>query len=227
MYGCESWTTKKTECQRFDAFELWCCRRLLRVPWTCKEIQAVHPKGDQSWIFIGRADAEAEKPILWSPDVKNRLIWRLWCWERLKAGGEGEDRGWDVGWHHWLSGVWVSSGSWWWTAKPGVPLSMRSWRDRHDWATELNCIQLSLTPCLSCWISPTRSWNVGTEQSYTVLAAFVSGPTNSPWGPQTWKIFPIGSGICFVPSSHPTSFFLHTCKRGNSQKPLLSFLLFT
>ena len=63
MYGCESWTVKKAEHQRIDAFELWCWRRLLRDP-SCKEIQPVHPKGDQSWVFTGRTDAEAETPIL-------------------------------------------------------------------------------------------------------------------------------------------------------------------
>ena len=76
MYGCESWTVKKAERQRIDAFELWCWRRHLRAPWTarrldCKEIQPVHPKADQSWVFIGRTDAEAETPILWPPDVKS------------------------------------------------------------------------------------------------------------------------------------------------------------
>ena len=70
MYGCESWTVKETEHQRIDAFELWCWRRLLRVPWTAR-IQPVHPKGDQSWVFIGRTDAEAETPILWPPDAKS------------------------------------------------------------------------------------------------------------------------------------------------------------
>ena len=75
MYGCESWTVKKAECQGIDAFELWCCRRLLSVSLTARRsIQPVHPKGDQSWVFIGRTDAEAETPILWPPDVKNRLI---------------------------------------------------------------------------------------------------------------------------------------------------------
>ena len=68
MYGCESWTIKEAERQRTDAFELWCWRRLLRV---CKEIQPVHPKGDQSWVFIGRIDVEAEAPILWSLDGKS------------------------------------------------------------------------------------------------------------------------------------------------------------
>ena len=73
MFGCESWTIKKAEHRRIDAFELWCWRRLER-PLDCKEIQPVHPKGNQSWIFIGRTDAEAETPILWPPDAKNRLI---------------------------------------------------------------------------------------------------------------------------------------------------------
>ena len=71
MYGCENWTIKKAECRRIDAFELWCWKRLLKSPLDCKEIQPVHPKGDQSMVFIGRTDAEAETPILWPPDVKN------------------------------------------------------------------------------------------------------------------------------------------------------------
>ena len=71
MYGCESWTVKKAECRRIDAFELWCWRRLLRFPWTAKEIQPVHPKGDQSWVFFERTDAEAETSILWLPHVKS------------------------------------------------------------------------------------------------------------------------------------------------------------
>ena len=74
MYGCESWTVKKAERRRIDAFELWCWRRLLRVPWAAKEIQPVHSKGDQSWVFIGRTDAEAETPVLWPPDAKTLLI---------------------------------------------------------------------------------------------------------------------------------------------------------
>ena len=68
MYGCESWTIKKAEHQRTDAFELWCWR--IESPLDCKEIQPVHSKGDQSWVFIGRTDVEAENPILWPPDAK-------------------------------------------------------------------------------------------------------------------------------------------------------------
>ena len=73
MYGCESWTVKKAECRRIDAFELWCWRRL-ESPLDCKEIQPVHSNGDQSWVFSGRTDAKAETLILWPPHVKSRLI---------------------------------------------------------------------------------------------------------------------------------------------------------
>ena len=98
MYGCESWTVKKAECRRIDAFELWCWRRLLRVPWTLKPVNS---KGNPFWIFIGRTDAEAETPILWPPDVKNWLIGKDpdagkdWSWEEK---GMTEDE--IVGWHH-------------------------------------------------------------------------------------------------------------------------------
>ena len=70
IYGCESWTIKRDECRRIDAFELWCWRTL-ESPLDCKEIQPVHPKEDQSWEFIGRTDVETETPILWPPDVKS------------------------------------------------------------------------------------------------------------------------------------------------------------
>ena len=91
MYRCGSWTIKKAECHRIDAFELWCWRRF-ESPLDCKEIQPVNSKGNQSWILIERTDAEAEAPILWPPDVKSQLIgeepthWRRpWCWERLRT----------------------------------------------------------------------------------------------------------------------------------------------
>ena len=70
MYGCESWTVIKDECQRIDAFELW-LEKTLESPLDCKEIQPVHPKGNQSWVSIGRTDAEAETPILWPPHAKS------------------------------------------------------------------------------------------------------------------------------------------------------------
>ena len=70
MYGCESWTVKKAECGKIDAFELWCWRTL-ESPLDCKEIQPVHPKGDQFWVSIGRIDAETETLILWPPHAKS------------------------------------------------------------------------------------------------------------------------------------------------------------
>ena len=99
MYGCERWTIKKAECLRMDAFELWCWRRLFRVPW----IKPVNPKGNQPWIFTARTDAEA--PILWPPDVKSRLT--------RKDPDAGKDWGQEekemtedemTGWHHRLNG---------------------------------------------------------------------------------------------------------------------------
>ena len=71
MCGCESWTIKKAKNQRFDVFELWVLEKTLGNPLDCKEIQSVHPKGNQSWMFIGRLDSEAETPIIWPPDAKN------------------------------------------------------------------------------------------------------------------------------------------------------------
>ena len=74
MYRCESWTIKKAEHRKTDAFKFWCWRRLLKSPLDCKEIKSVKSKGNQSWIFIGRTDDEVEVTILWPPDVKSRLI---------------------------------------------------------------------------------------------------------------------------------------------------------
>ena len=104
MYGCESWTIKKAEHQRIDAFELWCWRRLLRVPWTARKSNQSILK-DGSWVFIGRTDVEAETPILWPPDAKSWLIWKDpdagkdW---RQEEKGTTEDE--MVGWHHRLNG---------------------------------------------------------------------------------------------------------------------------
>ena len=104
MYVCESWTVKKAERGRIDAFELWCWRRLLS-PLDCKEIQPVHSEGDRSWVFIGRTDVEAETPVLWPPHAKSWLIGkdsdagRDWGQEEK---GMTEDE--MAGWHHGLDG---------------------------------------------------------------------------------------------------------------------------
>ena len=118
----------------------WCVwtvmlEKTLESPLDFKEIKPVSPKGNQSWLFIGRTDTEA--PILWPSDEKSWLCGRPWCWERLKAGGEGSDRGWD-GWMASLTRwtwVWASFRSWWWIGKPGVLQSIGSQRVRHDWTT--------------------------------------------------------------------------------------------
>ena len=139
MYGCESWTVKKAEHWRIDAFELWCWIRLLRVPWT-KEIQPVHPNGDQSWVFIGRTDAKAETPILWPPHAKSWLIGKDPNMGGIGGRRRGQQR------MRWLGGIidsmdmsWVTSGNWLWTRRPGVLWFMGSQRVGHDWdGTELN-----------------------------------------------------------------------------------------
>ena len=103
-YGCDSWTTKKAEHQRIYAFELWCWRRLLRVPWTARRSKPVNPKGNQSWIFIGRTDVEAEAPILWPPGAKSWLIRKDLDagkdWRQEKKGMTEDEM---VGWHHRLN----------------------------------------------------------------------------------------------------------------------------
>ena len=101
-YGCESWTVKKAERRRIDAFELWCWRRLLS-PLDCNEIQPVHSEGDQPWVFLGRNDAKAETPVLWPPHAKSWLIGKDSDAERdwgQEVKGTTEDE--MAGWHHGL-----------------------------------------------------------------------------------------------------------------------------
>ena len=156
MYGCESWTIKKAERCRIDAFALWCWRRLLRVPWTARRsnqsilrrsVLGVHWK-DWCWSWNSNTLTTSCKELThWK---------RPWCWEGLGAGGEGDDRGWD-GWMASLSRwTWVSenSGSWWWTGRPGMLQFMGSQRVRHDWTTELNWrMQISVS-----WIGNSDEW---------------------------------------------------------------------
>ena len=113
--------------------------KTLESPLDCKEIQPVHSEGDQPWDFFGRNDAKAETPVL-PTSCEGLTHWkRPWCWEGLGARG-GDDRGWDS----WMASptrwtwVWVNSGSWWWTGRPGVLQFMGSQRVGHNWVTELN-----------------------------------------------------------------------------------------
>ena len=141
MYGCEldykeNWALKNW-CFWTVVLEDHSCG--VESPLDCKEIQPVHPKGNQPWIFIGRTDAEAQTPILWPCDVKNWLIGKDldgvkgWRWEKGTTGWDG----WKASPTQW-TWVWVSPGSWWRTGKPGMLQSMGLQRVGHGWATELN-----------------------------------------------------------------------------------------
>ena len=133
---CESWTIKKTECQRIDAFELWCWRRLLRVPWTARRpnqsiLKEINPECSLEGLML--------KLQYLAPWCNQSTYWkRPWYWKRLRAGGEGGNRGWGS----WMAspaqwtGVWINAGRWWRTGKPGVLQSMGLQRIKHDWVTE-------------------------------------------------------------------------------------------
>ena len=135
MYGCKSWTIKKSWALKNWCFWTVVLEKTLESPLDCKEIQPVHPKENQSWTFTERTDAEADTPILWLPDAKSWLIrkdpdagkdWR----QEEKGTTEDEMDGWHQTQWTW---VWVSSGSWWWTGRPGMLQSMGSQRVGRDW----------------------------------------------------------------------------------------------
>ena len=141
----------------------WCfwivvMEKTLESPLDCKEIQPVHPKGNQSWIFTGRTDAEAEALILWPLDVKNWLIGKDpdagKDWRQEKVMREDEM----IGWHHWLNGheFEQASRSWWWTGKPGVLQPTGSERVGHDWVTELSWTVSTIKS--SHLLSSERNW---------------------------------------------------------------------
>ena len=172
MYGCESWTIKKAEHRRIDAFDLWCCRRLLSH-LDSKEIKPVNPKRNQSWIFIGRTDAEAEAPILWPSDVK--------CWLFGKDPYAGKDWGQEkkgmtedemVGWHHWLMDLNLSRlQKTVMDREAGMLRYTGSQTVRRDLATELNWTWNTIIGMLVYWIWQWRkrvkdnsrflNWNLG------------------------------------------------------------------
>ena len=140
MDGCESWTIKKTEGRIMDAFELWCWRKLLRIPGTARRSNLSILKEISPGCSLEGLLLKLKLQYFGPGCVQLTHLKRLWCWETLKAGGEGDDRGWD-GWMasptQWTC-VWASSWSWWWTRKPGMLQRMGLQRVRHYWATELN-----------------------------------------------------------------------------------------
>ena len=172
---------KANICEESWALKNWCfwtvvLERTLESPLDGKEIQPVHPKGDQSWVFFGRTDAKAETPILWPPHTKNWLIG--------KDPDAGKDRRQEekgmTGWDGWMASptrwtwVWVSSWSWWWTGRPGVLQSMGLQRVRHNWVAVLN-------------------W---TDESYPVTnQVFTLAKYQSPW-----VYFLIGTADLVIPA---------------------------
>ena len=176
----ESWAPKN-----------WCfwtvvLEKTLESPLDCKEIQPVHPKGDQFWIFIGRSDVEAETPghghlMQRTDSFEETLMLR-----KIEGWGEGEDRGWN-GWMvsptQWTR-VWVNSGSWWQTGRPGVLRSMGSQKVGHDWVTEPNWQYTTYAPiCLSC------KYKVKSEEKSLVVTSMLK-----------WKVMGLerNTQICFT-----------------------------
>ena len=157
MYGCESWTIKKAECRRIDAFELWCWRRLLRVPWTARRSNQSIPKEISPEYSLEGLMLKLKRQYF------GHLMWRTDSFEKtlmlgkIKAGGKGDDRG----WHAWIASptqwtwIWVNSSSWWWTGRPGVLQSIGLQSVGHDWVTEL---KWKLTPIRSPVFQNTYNW---------------------------------------------------------------------
>ena len=140
MYGCDSWTLKKAERRRIDAFELWCWRRLLRVPWTAKRPNQSILKEISPGYSLEGLMLKLKLQYLATLGGELTHFKRPWFWERFVAGGDGDDRGWDS----WMASptqwtwVWVDSQSWWLTGRPGVLKFMGLQRAGHNWVTELN-----------------------------------------------------------------------------------------
>ena len=142
VYGCESWTVKKAECRRIDAFELWCWRRLLRVPWTARRSnQSILKEISPGWSLEGMM-LKLKLQYFGHYMRRGDSLEKLWCWEGLGAGGKGDDRGWD-GWMESLTRwtwVWDNSGSWWWQ---GGLACCNSWgRKESDMTERLNWTEL-------------------------------------------------------------------------------------
>ena len=144
MYACESWPIKKAECRKTDAFELWCWKRLLRVPWTARRsnqsiLKAISPEYSLEGLML-KLKLQCFGHLIRRADSfeKTQML------RKIEGSRRKDDRGWD-GWMAsptWWTRVWIDSGCWWWTRRPGVLQIGRSQRVRHDWVTEVNRTRL-------------------------------------------------------------------------------------
>ena len=160
IYGCEIWTIKKTECQRIDAFKLWCWRRYLKVPWTADQsiLKKINPEYLLEWLML-----KLQSLATWCKELIP------WCWERLRAGGMG-GRGWD-GWM--AKSVDINLSKLWEVVKPGMQ-SMRSQRVRHDWVTKQQ-LKFYEFECLYTNFSPKKPiWNQKHTETYSQASGLIS-----------------------------------------------------
>jgi len=208
LYGWESWNIKKIEHWRIDAFELWCWRRLLRVPCTARRSsQSILKKISPDYSLEGlMLKLKLQYLATWCEELTH---WKKpWCWESLKVGGKGDDGGWD-GWMASLTRwkwVWVNSGSLWWLGNPGLLQSMRSQRVGHNWMTELNWkgtkeslnesergkwkaglkINIQKTKIMAC--GPITSWQIdGGKNGNSDRFYFLGLQNNCRWWLQPWN----------------------------------------
>ena len=204
MYGYESWTTKKAEHQRIDAFELWCWRRLLRVPWTGRRsnqsiLKEISPECSLEGLML---KLKLQYLATWCKELT--YLKRPWCWERLKAGGEGDDRGWD-GWiasPTWWTWVWASSGSWWWTGSLacGSPWGHKESDSEESWPLKNQCfwimvLEKTLESPLECEeIQPTHPKG---DQSWV----FIGRTDAEAEAPILWPGKSFGYGYCLGANS--------------------------
>ena len=190
-YGCESWTIKKAECQRIDAFELWCWRRLfLRVPRTARRLNQSILKEISLEYSLEGLMLKLQYFATWCEELTH---WkRPWCWERLKAGGEGDNRGWDG----WIASpdsmdMSLSKLSWWWTGKPGVLQSMElDTTERLNWTDweeqQINILWVSVPENVrpSGWTELRKEFCIWEDRKACVTAAEEVGAS---WGGQVWE----------------------------------------
>ena len=168
IYGCESWTIKKAEHQRIDAFELWCWRRLLRVLWTAKRsnqsiLKEISPGCSLEGLLL-KVKLQYFGHLMWRADS----LEKPWCWERLKAGGEGDTEDEIIERYQRLDGhEFEQGGRWWWTGRPGLLQSMGSQKVRQKGFAELSCSRLARMSTLQLGMRTCRLRDLLTSESQT------------------------------------------------------------